>query len=293
MLGSRTACKGTGSSWPNGAALSRPACGPAIEDRLAALNSAARSRCRSHGSNIRRFVDWPRSGLRHHHAARRQCGGHPALAALRRRACWRTRRLCGNGGYGCCSFRRGRRGLRSSRCGRCTFQCGCRCRRLRNRERLGRCWLLFARGRSRGRLHCARRRWRNHHHRARSRYRACGWLGHHGARRWAAGNGRRSCGCGNNRRCLPRLRNNFPRFRACRCGGGSRGSGGRGVRHGLGRLCRWGGRLCRHARVTRFCFLFLLLGQNGLHHIAGLGDVRKIDLGNHGWRALPASRGAM
>jgi hypothetical protein len=47
-------------------------------------------------------------------------------------------------------------------------------------------------------------------------------------------------------------------------------------------------RLCRHARLARFFFLLLLLGQEGLHHIAGLGDMRKIDLGNYGFRALAA-----
>jgi hypothetical protein len=31
-------------------------------------------------------------------------------------------------------------------------------------------------------------------------------------------------------------------------------------------------------RVAGLFFLFLLLGQNRLHHIAGLGDVRKVDL---------------
>jgi hypothetical protein len=45
--------------------------------------------------------------------------------------------------------------------------------------------------------------------------------------------------------------------------------------------------------VTRLIFLFLLLGQNGFHHIAGLGDVRQIDLGNHALRALAAKRRAM
>jgi hypothetical protein len=30
-------------------------------------------------------------------------------------------------------------------------------------------------------------------------------------------------------------------------------------------------------RVARLFFRFLLLGQNGLHHIAGLGDVREVD----------------
>ena len=31
--------------------------------------------------------------------------------------------------------------------------------------------------------------------------------------------------------------------------------------------------------LTRFLFLFLLVRQNSLHHIPGLGDVREIDLG--------------
>jgi hypothetical protein len=31
-------------------------------------------------------------------------------------------------------------------------------------------------------------------------------------------------------------------------------------------------------RVARLVFLFLLFGQNRLHHIAGLGDVRKVNL---------------
>jgi hypothetical protein len=40
----------------------------------------------------------------------------------------------------------------------------------------------------------------------------------------------------------------------------------------------------------RVFFLFLLLGQNGLHHVAGLGDVRQIDFGNDGWRAMAGRR---
>ena len=65
------------------------------------------------------------------------------------------------------------------------------------------------------------------------------------------------------------------------------------MNHGLGRLRGWGRRPYRHPRVTRLFFLFLLLGQNGLQHIAGLGDVRQIDLGNDGWRAMPCRRGGM
>jgi hypothetical protein len=42
--------------------------------------------------------------------------------------------------------------------------------------------------------------------------------------------------------------------------------------------------------VTRLFFLFLFLGQNGLQDIAGLGDVRQIDLGNDGGRAVAGRR---
>jgi hypothetical protein len=38
--------------------------------------------------------------------------------------------------------------------------------------------------------------------------------------------------------------------------------------------------------MPRFGFIFLLLGQNGLQRVAGLGDVGEIDLG------LKALRGA-
>ena len=76
--------------------------------------------------------------------------------------------------------------------------------------------------------------------------------------------GRAAAGCGSRR------------------GDGAAAAGGArlGVRGGLGR--RSGCRLHRHASVARLFFLFLLLGQNGLHHIAGLGDVREIDLGDDG-----------
>jgi hypothetical protein len=40
--------------------------------------------------------------------------------------------------------------------------------------------------------------------------------------------------------------------------------------------------------VARLIFFFLLLCQKSLHHIARLGDVRKIDLGNNGFRAMAA-----
>jgi hypothetical protein len=42
---------------------------------------------------------------------------------------------------------------------------------------------------------------------------------------------------------------------------------------GLGGLCGRRDRTSRNARMARFFFLHLLFGQNGFHHIAGLGDV--------------------
>ena len=41
-----------------------------------------------------------------------------------------------------------------------------------------------------------------------------------------------------------------------------------------------------HRRTTLLClfFLFLLLGLNGLQHVAGLGDMREIDLGRNALR---------
>jgi len=42
--------------------------------------------------------------------------------------------------------------------------------------------------------------------------------------------------------------------------------------------------------LPRFLFFLLLVGQNGLHHVAGLGDTREIDLGLETLRG--ARRGA-
>ena len=38
-------------------------------------------------------------------------------------------------------------------------------------------------------------------------------------------------------------------------------------------------------------FLFLLLGQDGLQHVAGLGDMREINLGRNGLRSARGLRG--
>jgi hypothetical protein len=44
--------------------------------------------------------------------------------------------------------------------------------------------------------------------------------------------------------------------------------------------------------VACLFFIFLFLGQEGLHHIARFGDVRKIDLGDNGFRGVAAGRRA-
>ena len=207
---------------------------------------------------------------------------HPALSALPWRAHGRTGRLRGNGGNRCCNFCRGCRNFRN----RWRLERGCRRLRLR---RFGNHRLVFACRRSHWRLNgSSRRRRRNHNHRARSRNRASRRPRHDSARRRTAGNGWRSCGLlGNDRRRLTRLRNNPARLRARRGGSGNRRRGAHGGRR---RLRGRGGRFCRHAHVMRLFFLFLLLGQNGLHHIAGLGDVRQIDFGNDAGGAVAGGR---
>jgi hypothetical protein len=45
--------------------------------------------------------------------------------------------------------------------------------------------------------------------------------------------------------------------------------------------------------MPSFLFLFVLFGQNRLQHIAGLGNVRQIDLGNDGWRRMTRRRRRM
>ena len=153
--------------------------------------------------------------------------------------------------------------------------------------------LLFARSRSRGRFydHASRRR-RHNNNRARG-YSRRGSFGNNCACGRTRSDGRSGRRRSNDRSRRARLRNNLawfrPGWRRCsrRCGNGSRGRR-RGGRCNLGR--RSDSRLRRAPRLTRIFFLFLLLGQQGLHHIAGLGDVREIDLGHYGFRAVAARR---
>jgi hypothetical protein len=84
MLGAGTGSELAGSAC-TGRALSRAwtACGPAIEDRFAALQAWSGPRCGRSRRHEGRLVDRTRPGLGHHHAALRLHGGL-AVATARR-----------------------------------------------------------------------------------------------------------------------------------------------------------------------------------------------------------------
>ena len=135
-------------------------------------------------------------------------------------------------------------------------------------------------GRGRRLHHNGAGRRRNHHHRRFSHHGACGRPGYHGPNGRARGNGRRRRRSRNNGRRRTRLGYDFARFRTGRRGRRRRGSNRRSRGRWMSRRCNRGRlRPHRHASVSSFGFLFLLLGQNGLQHVAGLGDVGEIDLG--------------
>lgn len=106
--------------------------------------------------------------------------------------------------------------------------------------------------------------------------RCCRRLRDNGSRRWLGSDGRSSGR--NDRRGRARLRHNLAWLRLDRSGRRCRhcDDRGRGLR---GRFWRCHRRSCTGRRVAlaSFCFLLLFLGQNGLHHVAGLGNVREID----------------
>ena len=176
------------------------------------------------------------------------------------------------------------------------------CRRFSNRRNSSCRWLngdlLFARSWSRGRLDDYPSGWRRHNNNRARGYCASGSFGNNCASGRTRNNGRGGRRSSNDRSCRARLRNNLAWFRpGGRCGRccGNRSCCGRRDRHGnLGRRrsdrrFHWTPRLAR---------IFFLLGQQGLHHIPGFGDVRKIDLGHYGLRAVttrrrPRVRGAL
>jgi hypothetical protein len=179
------------------------------------------------------------------------------------------------------SGRRGNNGR--SRCGRCGGWCGRSCGRSYRDRRLF--WrAIFAYGGRFGHNYACG--WCNNHYGARRNCRCCRSLCNHRPC-W-----RPRCDCRrrgwrrNNGRSRARLRNNHPasfsgrrrRNRLCRrCGR----CNGRGCLHDRRSSCGPG----RQVRVTRFFLFFFLLGQNGLHHIAGLGDVGQVNLGSDRLRA--------
>ena len=281
--------------WSTGSALEAGSSGwPAIENWLTALNSSClcRSGCRSRSrGHRRRLVHRARTSLWHHHTSRGGsrwcwCGLGFLNSALLR---WRR---CGDsfpGGRSGCDWR-SRSNLNGSRC--LSSRCGClrsrgadHLRLLRNRHSRRRRSCCRCRGfRSSGMLgwlgsYCRRRF--NHHggrndgdNRTRRRS-ARRRLGHHCSSRRLRGN--RRCLGRNNGRSRARLGHNLARFRLrrrSRCGWGARFRSCR-LRRSFWRYrsrFAWG-----HKAPASLGFLFLLFGEDCLHHVAGLRHVREID----------------
>ncbi len=286
MLGPRSAGELAGTAWAARRTLSESwlrGRRPSIEDRFATLQSRAGGR-RS-GRNDRRLIHWPRSRLRHHHAARRWLShtlsgglrrGDSGLSGNCRHRRWRLRhRSARFNGFRCCGQKfSGRSGwrLRLANRGHCGWG-------LRGGFFLG-ARLLLAYGWCCGGLH--------HNYGTRtgngSRRRLCNDC----ARRRTAGNRRGRWWRRNDGRRGARLRNNLARFRMggscghwfCGDGRGSSCRSGCRAHLRLGRLCRRR-RFHRYPRVARLFFLFVLFGQNRLQHIARFLDVRQIDLRNN------------
>jgi hypothetical protein len=288
MLWPRTAGElawSASSAWEALPRARRSGCRPAIEDWFAALQPRSSRRRRRSLRSDRRFIHGSRSGLRHHHAPRYGYNGFCAACGLGGDC---ANRACRSSG----TRRNARRGgsLLGRRCGRC--------RRITNRWSTCGRWLdrnLFvARTRSRGRFCDACRRRCYNNNRPRNNYCACRCLGDNGPYRWARSDGRRGRRRCDNRRRGAGLRNDLARFRPCwNCSSGLRGNRSRWLRCGCFRLHRRNyGRLRRAPRVARLFLFFLLLGQQSLHHISGLGDVRQIDLGDNSFSAMAARCGA-
>jgi len=277
------------------------ACGPPVKDWFAALNASTLWRRRSRGCSGHRWrlVYRTRSGLRHHHTPRRRGRGCRRRLWSPRLWCARSNGSRSNGLRRCFLDRRNWRSCRwcRRRCSRCSDLWLFRCRRSRRdrsrrsgfrryRHRLRCCGCLF-RGcrfglrRLRGRYDYGRSYhhvlWRNHRHDWTRSYCSSRGLGDNGPGRGPRSDGRsrRRDNCG----CRPGLRNDFARLwtrgssrrccgsRRCRCGRFRRSH----CNNGCCRLAR------RYQALASFCLLFLLFGQNGLHHVPGLGNVGKID----------------
>ncbi len=283
LAGSRRAATGSARR-----IAARSASRTAIEDGPSALQSSAWShvaRARFGWWQNGRLVYGPRSGLRHHHAAnRRRWRGRSLCRRAFNRSCRGLSRDGGNRGIQLrrsylnrnrsCLYGSDRCGFRWSLSdGRCGGLRGCR-----SNQRLCDYGRLFSSSRrfffwsSRGWLddHSAWRR-RNDHNWARN------------CAHWSLRNHRTGWRFGGNGRCR-RLRDDVrgrTRLWNDLAWGGRRWRSGDNCR-----LCgdnrrrhsgRWCCRLGRHVRVPRFFLFFFLLRQNGLQHVAGLGDVREVD----------------
>ena len=222
------------------------------------------------------------------------------------RGCWLGcncccgNRLIGRAGGSFCHWRGCNRGFRGGRSGNrlALSRGGCGSGNLGGNRRLDGYRLLDG-GRvgnnSRWRLdhhsHCGRR----YHHDGRTMLgsRACRSLGDDGADRRMRGNGGRSRWRDDNGRRGARLGKDLARLRTSRCGGGRRGNCHHHRRRRTSRRLRdyWRRGPLRQTALPRLGFLFLLFGQNGLQHVARLGDMRQVNFGRNallGTRCLRA-----
>ena len=264
----------------------------AVEDRPAALDSSSGDsgiRLDRSLHHRRRLVKRTRPGLRHYHAPGGQRGGGrrsvrvPLSAMSGRRRRRGIRSLYSNFGD---SYLLGRSGGRfDNSWGRNHGRLGCRDGGSRRNRR---CLNLCLGGGRWSFRNCSHRcgwsrrmldhhsHWgrRHNHGWTRCNCRACRSLGDDRLGRRARGNGWRSRRMDDNGRRGTGLGNDLARFRL----------GGRGGRprngNNCGRWRRWrlGGLRrrtpLRHTALPGLFFLFLFLGQNGLQHVAGLGDMR-------------------
>jgi hypothetical protein len=174
-------------------------------------------------------------------------------------------RCCGRG------FNHFRRGRHCGNWRRCSFRCCglCRCGCLPDSA-----WLCGAGSRCCGRFDHYRSRRNNRHDRP-SRYSARRCFGHHGSGRRLGCDG--WCRLRNDGRRRAGLWHNLSRLWT---GGGRRRSGnGDNWRRCLGWILGRSGSGRARRRASSACrrFIFLLFGQNGLHHVAGLRDVGQIN----------------
>jgi len=277
--------------------ISRRASRPPIEDRPAALYSAALGR-RGSGAGRRHrrsLVDGTRPRLRHDHSSRRwsrrwsrgrlwlwNLGCRWVRLHGGRADGFDWRRLLG----ACRNFSwRSNWRLRSRGCRRDNRRrdlgllCGWCRRRGLGRSRFHNHWRLLGRFLLRD-AGVSRRwlddHWRNYGDGGTCCRCACGGLRDHGARRGLRRD--RRLRRRNDGRCGARLRHDPARLRLCgnsrRCR--HRNDGRCGLYGWLGNGC--GSLAWRYLAPACLGFLFLFLGQNGLHHVSRLGDVGKINL---------------